>query len=215
HARTRDRLVGDRAAGVRHFDGAHRPELPDHDHRDARAGHDVYAHADVHLVADGDLDPDSDRVSRAHDRTDLSALRSFLRHAFLRRIGGRYADSVAAPVLAVRSSRSVHHGAAGLWDHLGGHPDVLAQAAVRLSHDGVFDLPDRIPVVRRLGTSYVRDGNGPGRGLGVRGYFDADRNSHRGEDLQLDRDCLGRLAAHDDRILFRARNAARVHARRT
>src|SRR5208337_1671371 len=102
-----------------------------------------------------------------------------------------------------------------LWDDFGSHSGVLAQAAVRLSDDGVFDLPDRIPVVRRLGTPYVRDRNGPGRGLGVRGYFDADRNSHRGEDLQLDRDGLGRLAAHDDRILFRAWDAARVHARRT
>ena len=134
---------------------------------------------------------------------------------FLHRIRGRDADSVAASVLAVRPSRSVHHGAAGLRNHLGSHPDVLAQAAVRLPDDGVFDLPDRIPVVRRVGTSHVRDGDGPGGRLGVRDHFDADRDSDRRENFQLDRDGLGRLAAHDDRILFRARDDSRVHDRRT
>ena len=215
HARPRDRLVGGRSARIRHFDRPHRPQLSDDDHHDARAGHDLHAHADVHVVDAGDVDPDSDRVSGAHDRADFSALRSFLRHAFLHRIGRRDADSMAASVLAVRPSRSVHHGAAGLRDNLGSRADLLAQAAVRLSDDGVFDLPDRISVVRRVGTSHVRDRDGPGGGLGVRDHLDADRDSHRRQNFQLDRDRLGRLAAHDDRILFRARDDPRVHHRRT
>ncbi len=122
---------------------------------------------------------------------------------------------MAASVLALRPSRSLHHGAAGLRDHLGSRADVLAQAAVRLSDDGVFDLPDRVPVVRRVGTSHVRDGDGPGCRLSVRDHLDADRDSHRRQSFQLDCDRLGRLAAHDDGILFRARNDTRVHDRRT
>ena len=215
HARPRDRLVGGRPARVRHLDGAHRPELPDDDHRDARAGHDLHADADVHLVAAGDVDPHPDRISGAHHRADLSALRSFLRHSFLHRIRRRDADPVAASLLAVRPSRSVHHGAARLRHHLGSHPDLLAQAAVRLSDDGVFDLPDRVPVVRRVGTSHVRDRHGSGGGFGLRDHLDADRDSHRRENFQLDRDRLGRLAAHDHRILFRARHDPRIHHRRT
>src|SRR6202522_45036 len=108
HARPRDRLVGDRTAGVGHFDGADWAEFPDDDHRDARAGHDLHAHADVHLVAAGDLDPDSDRVSRTDDRFDLSALRSFLRHPFLHRIRRRHADPMADFVLAVTDTRGPH-----------------------------------------------------------------------------------------------------------
>src|SRR5271154_3742212 len=155
-----------------------RAELPHDDRRDARAGHDVHAHADVHVVDVGDVDTDSDRVSGAHHRTDLSAVRSFFRHALLRRIRRRHADPLATFVLAVRPPRSVHNGAARLWHHLGSHSDIFAQAAVRLSDDGVFDLPDRISVVRRVGTSHVRDGNGAGGGLGVRNHLDADRHSH-------------------------------------
>ena len=151
HARPRDRLVGDWAARIGHFDGAHGLEFPDDDYRDARAGHDVHAHADVHLVDAGDVDPDSDRVSGAHDRSDLSALRPFFRHALLHRIRGCDADSLAASVLAVRPSRSVYHGAAGFRNHLGSRAGVLAQAAVRLPDDGVFDLPDRIPVCTGCG----------------------------------------------------------------
>src|SRR5580704_14443749 len=119
HAGPRHRLVGDRAAGIGHVDRPHRPELPDDDHRDARAGHDLHAHADVHVVDAGDLDTDSDRVPGAHYWADLSAVRSFLRHALLRRIGRRHADPLATFVLAVRPPRSVHNGAARLRHHLG------------------------------------------------------------------------------------------------
>ena len=100
HARPRDRLVGGRSARIGHVDGAHRPELSHDDHRDARAGHDVHAHADVHLGDVGDVDPDSDRVSGAHDRSDLFALRSFLRHAL----------STSHPPAPRRSSGSICSG---------------------------------------------------------------------------------------------------------
>src|SRR5271154_5791803 len=123
YAGPRHRLVGDRAAGIGHVDGPHRPELPDDDHRDARAGYDLYAHADVHVVDVGDVDTDPDRVSGAHHRTNLSAVRSFFRHALLRRIRRRHADPLATFVLAVRPPRSVHNGPARFWHHLGSRSD--------------------------------------------------------------------------------------------
>ena len=56
-----------------------------------------------------------------------AAQRAFLscRH---RRLGG----AVAALLLDLRPSRGLHHGAAGLRNHLGGHPGVLAQTDLRL-----------------------------------------------------------------------------------
>ena len=66
-------------------------------------------------------------------------------HFFDPRHGGD-ADPVAAPVLVLRPSRGLHHGAAGLRDHLRGRPGLRAQADLRLPGRGRVGHRHRVPV---------------------------------------------------------------------
>ena len=75
--------------------------------------------------------------------------------------GGRRRRPGALPahLLVLRAPRGLHHDPAGVRHRLGDHPDVLAQAAVRLRRDGVRDRLDRVPVVHRLGAPHVHGGH--------------------------------------------------------
>jgi cytochrome c oxidase subunit 1 len=67
----------------------------------------------------------------ARRRGDHAADRSLLRHQLLQRGRRRRPGDVPAHLLVLRTPRGVHHDSAGLRHHLGDHPDLLAQAAVR------------------------------------------------------------------------------------
>src|SRR5713101_4922252 len=103
------RLLRSRPARARRIVGDERAELLRDDCEYARARHDLYADADVYLVAADHRHSDSARFSRADGRPDFPLHGSLLRYALLPRDRGRDADSVAASVLDLRSPRSLHH----------------------------------------------------------------------------------------------------------
>ena len=86
----------------------------------------------------------------------------------------------------------------GVRDHLRGAAGLLAEAALRLRRDGVLRGVHRLPRLRRVEPPHVLDRHGPDRGHVLLPRHDADRHPHRGEDLQLDRHDLGRLAPAQD-----------------
>ena len=187
--------------GRRHLRDAHPGRLVDHGldqhHRHhpehARAGHDADEDADVLLdLADHGLPADR-RDAGAGRRHHHDADRSPLRHHLLQPRRRRRPGDVPAHLLVLRPPRGLHHDPAGVRHHQPGGAGVLAQAPVRLRVDGLRHLVDRHPVLHRVGASHVHHrhaGDGPAV-LHVRD--DADRRAHRREDLQLDRDHVGRL----------------------
>ena len=102
---------------------------------------------------------------------------------------------LAAPVLDLRTPRGLHPHPAGLRSGVGNPADVLAEADLRLSGDGLFGNPHRLPRLRRVGAPHVRRRHGPDRRLGVRRDDDAHRHPDRREDLQLDLHDVGRQPA--------------------
>ncbi len=94
------------------------------------------------------------------------------------------------------------------------HPDLLAQAAVRLRVDGVRDRRHRDPVVHRLGAPHVHRrhaGDGPAV-LHVRD--DADRRADGREGVQLGRDDVEGFDDVRDADALRGRVPVPVHDRR-
>ena len=118
----------------------------------------------------------------------------YLRHDVLRSRGRRRPGDVPAHLLVLRASRGLHHDPAGVRHRLGDHPDVLAQAAVRLRLDGVRDRLDRVPVVHRLGAPHVHGRHAARRPAVLHAGDDADRGADRREGVQLDRDDVQGLA---------------------
>ena len=134
-----------------------------HDHEPARAGHVAAEDAAVRLdVADHGLPADRGDAG-VRGRGDDAAHRPFLPHDVLRGFRRRRPGAVPAHVLVLRAPRGLHHDPAGVRDRLGDHPDVLAQAPVRLRRDGLRDRVDRVPVVHRLGAPHVHGRHAAGR----------------------------------------------------
>ena len=132
------------------------------DHEHARPGHDAAQDAAVRLdLADHRLPADR-RDAGVRRRRDDAAHRPLLRHQLLQRGGRRRPGALPAHLLVLRAPRGLHHDPAGVRHRLGDHPDLLAQAAVRLRRDGVRDGLDRLPVVHRLGAPHVHGGHAAG-----------------------------------------------------
>ena len=133
-----------------------RAELPGHDHHDARARHDVLAHAAARLGELHDLAARRDRHPVHRRLAVLRAARPLDRHALLRPGGGRRRADVPARLLVLLAPGRLHHDAAGLRDHQRGHLDARPQAGLRLPDDGVLAGGDRDPRLHRLGAPHVR-----------------------------------------------------------
>jgi hypothetical protein len=73
----------------------------------------------------------------------------------------------------------------GVRHRLGDHPDLLAQAAVRLPGDGVRHRVDRVPVVHRVGAPHVHGGHAAGRRDLLHVRHHADRGADGREGVQL------------------------------
>ena len=138
-ARRRRGLLPVVAADLRRGHAADRRQLRHHDPEDPRAGHDLYAHADVLL--------DGARLLPA-DRRGLPDPDGDLRHAaagplsrlpFLHQRGRRQHDDVHQPHLGLGTSGGLHPRPAGVRRVLRGGIDLLGQAAVRLPLDGHGD----------------------------------------------------------------------------
>ena len=104
----------------------------------------------------------------------------------------RFADLLAAPVLVLWPSGSLHRDPARNGRDIAHPLDVCAQASFRLSSHGVCDLCDRHAGLLCLGPSHVHQRHEPLLGDRV---FDSDAfdwRSFGGEDVQLARHTVGR-----------------------
>ena len=143
--RQRDELLRDRAADPRRVVARRRAQLRRHDHQHAGAGHDHDAVAGLRLDdARGGIPPHT-RAAGADGRVDPAALRPQLRHELLPSQRRRGSDPLAASLLDIRPPGGLHPDPAGDGNRLGGTPDLLAQAALRLPGDGLRRYRDRVP----------------------------------------------------------------------
>ncbi len=155
HAARPDLLLDRRAVRGRIVDrdGA---ELPRHDHHDARAGHDVLAHAAARLGELHHLAARGDRHAVHRRLAVLRALRPRARHALLRPVTRRRRAHVPARLLVLLAPGRLHHDVAGLRDHQRGHIHARAETDLRLPDDGVLADGDRAARLHGLGAPHVR-----------------------------------------------------------
>src|ERR1019366_7824424 len=178
----------------------------------ARPGHDADAHADVRLVSPGDAGAGAAVVPGHHGGADPAHGGPHLRFELLFVHHGRWRpDALAAPVLGVRTPGGVHPDPAGVRHRVRDPAGVLPQAAVRLQRDGVFDGIHRVPWLRRMVAPHVRHRHGTAGRFVLFAGDDVDRDSHRREDLQLDRHDMGRIVAVQDAAVLRAGLHRDVH----
>jgi hypothetical protein len=93
-----------------------------------------------------------------HGRVHAADVRPLLRDAFYDPTKGWRPGAVAAPLLDVRPPRGVHPDPADLRHGLGGAPDLLTEAALRLQRDGLLGDPDRLAGLGRVEPPHVRGG---------------------------------------------------------
>ncbi len=180
------RLLAARPADPRHRVARRRLQLHRDDSQHARPRHADAAPAGVHLDDPRHAVPRHHRVPGHHRRARAADVRPLLRHALLRALGRWRSDSVAAPVLDVRPSRGLHPDPARDGHRVGSVADILQEAAVRIYRGRVFRRADRVSGVERLEPPHVLRGARADRRLRVCRHDDADRDSHRREDLQLE-----------------------------
>ena len=165
-----------------------------HDPEHARAGHDADENAVVCVDLAGDGVPAAGGDPGAGRRGDDVVDRSSLRNPFFQCRRRRRPGAVAARVLVLRPPGGVHPGAAGVRRGLADHPDVRAQAAVRLCVHGVRDLHHRVLVVHRLGAPHVHRRHAHGRRAVLHVRHHAHRRAHGREGVQLGFDDVARRA---------------------
>ena len=106
----------------------------------------------------------------------------------------RRSGPLPASVLVLRPPRSLHHDPAGLRHGQPDRLDLQPQAGVRLSRHGLRDGRDRRGRLHRLGAPHVHRRHGREHEDVLHRRDDGDRGADRHQDLQLDRDDVGRLA---------------------
>ena len=90
---------------------------------------------------------------------------------------GRPPAALAAPVLVLRTSRGLHRDSARHGHGVRYSFDVLPQADLQLSHDGLLDDRDRRAELHRVGPPHVRQRHEPVPRFGVHADHAADRGS--------------------------------------
>ena len=118
-------------------------------------GHDDVADAAVHLEHADHVAAHPGGVPAAHRRAGDAVHRPALRRALLRPDARRLGDPVPAPVLVLRPSRGLRHGAAVLRRRHRHPPGVLAQADLRLRRVRAGVHGDRRPVDGGVGAPHV------------------------------------------------------------
>ena len=133
-------------------------QLRHHHPEDARARHDLSAHADVLLDGAG-LQPADRRRLPDPDR-DLgdAAARPLPRLPFLHQRSRRQHDDVHEPHLGLGASGGLHPDPAGVRRLLRGGLDLLRQAAVRLPLDGDGDHGDLPALLHGLAAPLLHHG---------------------------------------------------------
>src|SRR6185503_3946215 len=105
----------------------------------ARAGHDAAQDAAVRMVDSDHRIPALAGVASARRRNHDAADRPQFRDDVLRSGGRGRSDSVPAPVLVLRTPRSVHHDPAAVRYGFTDCRYLLEKAGLRLSWDGLCD----------------------------------------------------------------------------
>ena len=134
----------------------HGAELPGDDHHDARAGHELLAHAAAGVGELLDLAAGRHRHAVRRRLAVLRPARLRARLQLLRPGEGRRRADVPARLLVLLAPGRLHHDAAGLRDHLGDPLGEVAQADLRLPDDGLLAAGDRAARLHRLGAPHVR-----------------------------------------------------------
>jgi hypothetical protein len=102
----------------------------------------------------------------------------------------------------------------GLRDHLPGHLDLLEEADLRLSADGLCDGGDRRARLRRLGAPHVHRRHVADPAVLLHAGHDGHRGAHRHQGLLVDRDDVGRLGRVQDADALGLRLPLPLHRRR-
>ena len=105
---------------------------------------------------------------------------------------GRFAASVAAPVLVLRPSRGVHRHSSRNGRGVALALHVRAQAGLRLPRDGRRGLRHRLPRLLRVGPSHVRQRHEPVLGVRLFDPHHDHRRAVRDQDVQLAGNPVGR-----------------------
>ena len=147
--------------------------------------HDPHAHAAVCLVKCRGGGDDNSGAASVVGGTDHAAARSIPRLTLFRYPGWRLGGSMAAFLLDLWSSRSVHLDDPGLGLRVGDHPRIFAQTDFRLPHYGRGDGIDRFHQRECVGAPHVRGGYEPNGQQLLRYFDDARGNTDRDQDLQL------------------------------
>ena len=184
------------------------------DPEDARAGHVAGPHADLRLVHAGHRADDAGGLSAADPGVDPARTGARLRPALLRPHARRRRAAVAAPVLAVRPPRRVHHLPADGRRAVDDDPGVRAARAGRLHDDRRRHRRHGLPQLRHLGAPHVHGGHpAPGAGL-LLGRLGHRRGAHRRADVRLAGDAGARQAALGPADALHLRLLLRLRARR-
>ena len=171
-----------------------RPQLPRHDHHDARAGNDLLADAAPRLGELHDLAARRDRDAVHRRLAVLLDVRPRDAHVVLRPGRRRLPARVPAHLLVLLAPGRLHHDAARLRDHERGHIRLQPQADLRLPADGALADGDRRARLLGLGAPHVRQRHVVVAARADDDHDAADRRPDRDQDLQLARDDLGREA---------------------
>ena len=157
-ARRRRRLLSLGAADLRHRHAADRHQFRHHHPEDARAGHELHAHAGV-LLDRARHEPADRRGLSGPDRDVRdAAARPLSRLPLLHGRRPGQPDDVREPDLGLGPSGSLHPDPAGIRRLLGGDLDLLRQAAVRLPLDGRRDHGDLRALLPRLAAPLLHHG---------------------------------------------------------
>ncbi len=171
----------------RHLDDGRGGQFHRHAAAHARAGHVDQPPADPGLGHAHRLGREHPGGARGQPGVLPAVDGPAVRHAFLRRVAGRAAAALAAPVLDVRPSLGVRDRAAGDGDGLRRAAGVLPPPAGRLYAGRALDGRHDDPRLRRLGAPHVRDRPAESRLVVLQRRIDHHHRAERGRGVRLDR----------------------------
>ncbi|CAA9295226.1 MAG: Cytochrome c oxidase polypeptide I, partial [uncultured Gemmatimonadetes bacterium] len=210
-ARQAHRRVG--ADGDLHRDRGADRRGRDHRHRvqAARAGNVAQPHSAVRLVRPGHLVRRAVRHALRGPGQHDAGLRPAGGHPLLQPGRGRRPAALAAPVLVLRASRSLHHVHPGNRVRVRDHPRVRAAQDVRAHGAGAGAGGHGVPELRAVGAPHVHHRPSAAGAELLHGRQPDDRHPQRRADLLLARDALGGAAAPADAAAVRHRLHHRLH----
>ena len=190
-SRAPELIFGFLAYSARNFVNSRCDQFRRHDLQAPSSRSNVPEHVTLRLDDVGKLVLDDRGNPGSVGRFDHASLRSKPRNRLLHSCAWRRPINVAAHVLVLRPSRSLHHDNTSLRPHLRNYPNNVAQAHLRIWNGSWIRDNDRCLRFRGLGTPHVHVWpfhHGP---IPIHGDDTGHRRSLRHQSVQL--------AGHDDR----------------